>query len=81
MSGLPLKCAGLIKQNRKQKSSGGETKAPRIKSEEPSAFIDPALSPMDTVGTMAETNRERTLKDAVKPKNKRNKVSSNTAAR
>lgn len=73
---------GLIKQNTKQKDSRGEMKAPDVKSEEPNADIDPALSPMKTVGTTPQTNGEKTLKDAVKPKNKRKKkASSNTNAR
>lgn len=73
---------GLIKQNTKQKDSRGEMKAPDVKSEEPNADVDPALSPMKTVGTTPQTNGEKTLKDAVKPKNKRKKkASSNTNAR
>lgn len=79
---MHLKCAGLIKQNTKQKDSRGEMKAPDVKSEEPNADIDPALSPIKTVGTTPQTNGEKTLKDAVKPKNKRKKKASpNTNAR
>ena len=77
-----MKCAGSIKKNTKQKDSRGETKASEVKSEELNADIDPALSPMDTDGNKPKTNGEKTLKDAVKPKNKRKKkVSSNTNAR
>ncbi|XP_034674405.1 exosome complex component RRP45A-like isoform X1 [Vitis riparia] len=72
----------IDKTEHKQKDSRGEMKAPDVKSEEPNADIDPALSPMKTVGTTPQTNGEKTLKDAVKPKNKRKKKASpNTNAR
>lgn len=56
-----------------QKDSRSEMEAQRVKSEEANADIDRVLSPMETVGTTPPANGEKTLKDAVKPKNKRKK--------
>lgn len=56
---------------KKQNDSKGEETTSGPKPEEPPEDINPKPSPIRPAETAEQTNGEKTLKDAVKPKNKR----------
>jgi len=58
------------------KQKGSEENSPKSDPEKPTEDIKQATLATDTSGTALQTNGEKTLKDAVKPKNKRRKRAS-----
>jgi len=69
-----VKYAGVSTRHVKQK--GSEENSPKTDPEKPTEDIKQATLATDTSGTALQTNGEKTLKDAVKPKNKRRKRAS-----
>ncbi|XP_034896588.1 exosome complex component RRP45A isoform X2 [Populus alba] len=69
-----LASRGVSTQHVKQK--GSEENSPKTDPEKPTEDIKQATLATDTSGTALQTNGEKTLKDAVKPKNKRRKRAS-----
>ncbi|XP_009374919.2 exosome complex component RRP45A isoform X2 [Pyrus x bretschneideri] len=62
---------GMSMPNKKPEDSKGEETNREAMLEEPPEDINPMLSPIEGAETAERTTREKTLKDAVKPKNKR----------
>jgi len=73
-----VKHAGISTQHMEQKES--KENSPKMDTEKPTEDIKQATLATDTSGTALETNGEKTLKDAVKPKNKRRKRASSMNA-
>lgn len=72
---LPHKHAGTATPIKNEKDSMGENSSCEVKPVEPTEDINSA-SLTEAADTVLQTNREKTLKDAVKPKHKRkNKAS------
>ncbi|XP_052311614.1 exosome complex component RRP45A isoform X2 [Populus trichocarpa] len=69
-----LASRGVSTRHVKQK--GSEENSPKTDPEKPTEDIKQATLATDTSGTALQTNGEKTLKDAVKPKNKRRKRAS-----
>ncbi|XP_050140455.1 exosome complex component RRP45A-like isoform X1 [Malus sylvestris] len=63
--------AGMSMPNKKPEDSKGEETTCEAMPEEPPEDINPMPSPIEGAETAERTTREKTLKDAVKPKNKR----------
>lgn len=72
---------GTSTPSRKEKDSRGENTSSEAKPVEPREDINIASSPIEAAETVLRTSGEKTLKDAVKPKNKRKKKSSSTCER
>ncbi|GMY16245.1 exosome complex component RRP45A-like isoform X1 [Fagus crenata] len=70
-----LASRGISTPSRKEKDSRGENTSSEAKPVEPREDINIA-SPIEAAETVLRTSGEKTLKDAVKPKNKRKKKSS-----
>ncbi|VVA37774.1 PREDICTED: exosome [Prunus dulcis] len=62
---------GMSMTTKKQNDPKGEETTSGAKPEEPPEDINPKPSPIRAAETAEQTNGEKTLKDAVKPKNKR----------
>lgn len=71
--------AGTLTPKKKQQALAGDKKPSEVKPEEPPEDINSASSAIDASGTGIQKDREKTLKDAVKPKHKRKKRASSTA--
>ncbi|KAJ6691943.1 EXOSOME COMPLEX COMPONENT RRP45A-LIKE [Salix purpurea] len=69
-----LASRGVSTRHMKQNGSGENS--PKTEPEKPTKDIKQATLATDTSGTALQTNGEKTLKDAVKPKNKRRKRAS-----
>ncbi|KAJ6948285.1 hypothetical protein NC651_002590 [Populus alba x Populus x berolinensis] len=69
---------GISTQHMELKES--KENSPKMDTEKPTEDIKQATLATDTSGTALETNGEKTLKDAVKPKNKRRKRASSMNA-
>ncbi|KAM1342850.1 hypothetical protein ACFX2F_007117 [Malus domestica] len=68
---LGMTCAGMSMPNQKPEDSKGEETTSEAMPEEPPEDINPMPSSIEGAETAERTNGEKTLKDAVKPKNKR----------
>lgn len=71
-----LASRGTSTPSRKEKDSRGENMSCKAEPAEPSEDNSLAPSPIEVAKTPLRTNGEKTLKDAVKPKNKRKKKAS-----
>lgn len=73
--------AGITMPSRKEQDSRGENMSGEAKPAEPPEDINVSSSNIEASETVLRTNGEKTLKDAVKPKNKRKMKSSSTSER
>ena len=73
--------AGTTMPSRKEQDSRGENMSGAAKQVEPPQDINVSSSNIEASETVLRTNGEKTLKDAVKPKNKRKMKSSSTSER
>lgn len=73
--------AGTTMPSRKEQDSRGENMSGAAKQVEPPQDINVSSSNIEASETVLQTNGEKTLKDAVKPKNKRKMKSSSTSER
>lgn len=71
--------AGVVAHTRKVEDSKRE-KPNETEANQPLADTKPAASPDGTSRTGLQTNEEKTLKDAIKPKHKRKKKASSSAS-
>lgn len=76
---LSINYAGTVTPKKKQQDLVGKKKPSEVKPEEPPEDINPASSVVDATGTGTQKDGNKTLKDAVKPKNKRKKRASSAA--
>ncbi|XP_044468838.1 exosome complex component RRP45A-like isoform X2 [Mangifera indica] len=76
---VSLASHGTLTPKKKQQALAGDKKPSEVKPEEPPEDINSASSAIDASGTGIQKDREKTLKDAVKPKHKRKKRASSTA--
>ncbi|KAL0000012.1 hypothetical protein SO802_019614 [Lithocarpus litseifolius] len=76
-----LASRGIKMPRRKEQDSRGENMTGEAKPVEPSEDINVSSSNIEASETVLWTNGEKTLKDAVKPKNKRKMKSSSTSER
>lgn len=76
-----LASRGKTLPSRKEQDSRGENMSGEAKPVEPPEDINVSLSNIEASETVLRTNGEKTLKDAVKPKNKRKMKSSSTSER
>ncbi|KAK4608452.1 hypothetical protein RGQ29_002029 [Quercus rubra] len=72
---------GITMPSRKEQDSRGENMSGEAKPVEPPEDINVSSSNIEASETVLRTNGEKTLKDAVKPKNKRKMKSSSTSGR
>lgn len=73
--------AGMTMPSRKEQDSRGENMLGEAKPVDPPEDINVSSSNIEAAETVLQTNGERTLKDAVKPKNKRKMKSASTSER
>ena len=73
--------AGITMPSRKEQDSRGENMSGEAKPVEPPEDINVSSSNIEASETLLRTNGEKTLKDAVKPKNKRKMKSSSASER
>lgn len=73
--------AGITMPSRKEQDSRRENMSGEAKPVEPPEDINVSSSNIEASETLLRTNGEKTLKDAVKPKNKRKMKSSSTSER
>ncbi|XP_030951611.1 exosome complex component RRP45A-like isoform X1 [Quercus lobata] len=76
-----LASRGTTMPSRKEQDSRGENMSGEAKPVEPPEDINVSSSNIEASETVLRTNGEKTLKDAVKPKNKRKMKSSSTSER
>lgn len=77
---LCMKCAGMSTASRQQKDSKGEKLSSKARLEEPSENVNPVSPTVEAAQAAQQANGEKTLKDAVKPKNKRKKKQFSSAS-
>ena len=66
-----MKCVGMSKVSKQTNSRGEKMSFSEDRLEEPSEVVNAEIT--EAVQVSQQTNGEKTLKDAVKPKNKRKK--------
>ncbi|KAL4612290.1 hypothetical protein ACB092_08G188100 [Castanea dentata] len=76
-----LASRGMTMPSRKEQGSRGENMSGEAKPVDPPEDINVSSSNIEAAETVLRTNGERTLQDAVKPKNKRKMKSSSTSER